>query len=339
MHSEAGSCYGVYGKSRAENFRCGWVMRAFENGRVWYILSRVEAMDIAAIVGFMSVVCHENKLQLSNMDKRKILVFIITSYGFSWLVWGRQALNYNFDFGWDISKWNHLIAGFGPLIGAVITTLIFEQWGGLKKYVRERLLTLPSAKWMAVGVGMPIIFFLIPYVFLGLFQNEWANLSDIGLNSKVPLTSTFLIWLMWCVFYGLGEEGGWRGFLFPELCKRYKARIATSYTAIIWAPWHLPLFFYDKDFQAMGVMGVVGWMVGLIFGSLLLGWLVKQSKWSLWAVVLWHGTFNLFTTSDLINPLYPGIMSGLVIVVALWIARKYGNDLASTTDGGAFFKP
>jgi hypothetical protein len=29
----------------------------------------------------------------------------------------------------------------------------------------------------------------------------------------------------------------------------------------------------------------------------------------------------------------PGIMSGLVIVVVLWIARKYGEDLAWSTGG------
>ena len=265
------------------------------------------------------------------MNKSKLITFILISYGFSWIVWGRQALNHNYDFGWHISKWNHLIAGLGPFIGAILTTLIFEKWTGLKKYIKEKLLTFPSAKWLFVGIGMPIVFFLIPYLFFGFFQNEWVELSDIGLNSKVPLTNTISIWLLWCFFYGLGEEGGWRGFLFPELCKRYKARIATLYTAIVWAPWHLPVFFYDKDFQAMGVFGIFGWVVGLVFGSLLLGWMLKQSKWSLWGVILWHGTFNLFTTSDLINPLYPGIMSGLVIVIVLWIARKYGENLEINT--------
>jgi len=261
------------------------------------------------------------------MNKNKILTFILISYGFSWLIWGRQALNQHFDLGWSISKWNHIVAGLGPFVGAILTTLIFEKWAGTNAYFKKKFFTFPSLKWILVGVGMPVVFFLIPYLFLGLIQNEWANLTIIGLNSKVPISNTIIIWLMWCFFYGIGEEGGWRGFLFPEFCKKYNARLATLYTALIWAPWHLPIFFYDKDFQAMGVMGIIGWLVGLIFGSLLLGWLVKQSKWSLWAVILWHGTFNLFTTSDLINPLYPGIMSGLVIVVVFWIARKFGKNL------------
>lgn len=113
----------------------------------------------------------------------------------------------------------------------------------------------------------------------------------------------------------------------PEFTKKYKARIFTSYTALIWAPWHLPVFFYDKDFIAMGIEGSICWVVGIIFGSLLLGWLAKRSSWNLWPVILWNGTFNLFTTSNKINPMYPALMSMMVIAAVLWIARKYGQDL------------
>jgi hypothetical protein len=77
----------------------------------------------------------------------------------------------------------------------------------------------------------------------------------------------------------------------------------------------------------MGWFGTIGWIVGLVFGSLLLGWLVKQSKFSLWPAILWHGTFNFFTTSDRINPLFPGLMSFMVIITVLWIARRYGENL------------
>ena len=175
---------------------------------------------------------------------------------------------------------------------------------------------------------MPILFFVLSYLFLGIFTGEWINLGEIGLNSKVPFTNIFSIWLLWCFFYGVGEESGWRGFLMPELTKKYKARISTLYTAFIWVPWHLPVFFYDKDFMAMGSVGAFGWIVGIIFGSFLLGWLAKQSNWNLWPVILWHGTFNLFTTSDRINPLFSGLISMMVIVFVLWIARKYDDNFS-----------
>lgn len=81
----------------------------------------------------------------------------------------------------------------------------------------------------------------------------------------------------------------------------------------------------------MGWFGTLGWVVGLVFGSLLVGWLVKQAKLSLWPVILWHGTFNFFTVSDRIDPLFPSMMSALVIVTVLWIARRYGEELNGST--------
>jgi membrane protease YdiL (CAAX protease family) len=263
----------------------------------------------------------------SQLNKKKLVVFVALAYGISWLIWMPQCLSSNFHLGWSVSKWNHLFGGLGPILSALITTLIFEKKKGVKNYFRTRFLRLPNWKWLIIGAGMPVFFFIIPMIFLGLVNGEWVKFSDIGLNSKVPVTNSLLIWLIWCFFYGVGEEGGWRGFLFPELTKKYKARIATLFTAFVWAPWHLPVFFYDKDLSNLGIFGFIGWITGLIFGSLLLGWLVKQSRWNLMPVILWHGTFNFFTTSDRISAVFPTAMIAMVIALVLWIARRYGPDL------------
>ncbi|MFB0565313.1 MAG: CPBP family intramembrane glutamic endopeptidase [Candidatus Aminicenantaceae bacterium] len=264
---------------------------------------------------------------LAYFNRKKIIIFIIFAYGISWLIWLPKAMNTTLNLGWNISDWNHIIGGLGPFTSAIITTYLFGRKEGVYKYFKEKLLRLPDTRWLLIGLLLPVAFFLIPVVVIGFVTGEWINFSTIGLNSKVPVTNVFLIWVLWCFFYGLGEEGGWRGFLMPEFTKIYNARISTLYTALIWAPWHLPVFFYDKDLSTMGIFGTFGWVVGLVFGSLLLGWLVKQSEWNLWPVILWHGTFNLFTTSDRIDPLYSSIMSMLVILIVFWITRKYGENL------------
>ena len=88
------------------------------------------------------------------MNRKKVITFILFSYGFSWLIWGRQALNHNLDLGWNISKWNHILGGMGPFIGAILTTLVFNKWEGIKHYIKEKLFTLPPFKWLAVGLGI-----------------------------------------------------------------------------------------------------------------------------------------------------------------------------------------
>lgn len=267
------------------------------------------------------------------MNKHKLMTFIAFTYGISWLIWLPNVLAGLFDVGWEVSNWLHIAGGLGPFLGAVITTAIFEKRAGVARYFRDKLFTPPSLRWTLVGVGMPILFFAVPALALGLFTGDWVELADLGLNSKLPFTNPLLIWLLWCIFYGIGEEGGWRGLLFPELIKTYPARISTLYVALVWAPWHLPVFLYDKDLGSMGFFGTIGWAVGLLFGSLLLGWLVKRARFNLWPVILWHGTFNFFTVSDRINPLYPGLMSALVIGVSLWIARRTGEQLDESLVG------
>jgi membrane protease YdiL (CAAX protease family) len=262
------------------------------------------------------------------MNKKKIITFLLITFGISWTIWLPNVLGHQLKPGWQPSDWLHLSGGLGPFLGAIITTFLFDKKQGVKQYLKTKLFILPDTRWLLIGVGMPLVFFLLPFLFLGMVRKDWIDPSQLGLNAKIPFTNPLVIWLTWCLFYGVGEEGGWRGFLFPEITKKFKARISTLYVALIWATWHLPIFFYDKDFMGMGVGGTIGWLVGLIFGSLLLGWLVKQAHGILLPVILWHGTFNFFTSGDKIDDAYPAVMSTLTIIVAVWIAMRYGDDLS-----------
>ena len=81
----------------------------------------------------------------------------------------------------------------------------------------------------------------------------------------------------------------------------------------------------------MGLGGTIGWLFGLILGSLLLGWLVKQAQWNLLPVILWHGTFNFFTAGDRIDAMYPAIISTLVMIFAVCIAIMYDKNFVRST--------
>jgi membrane protease YdiL (CAAX protease family) len=264
---------------------------------------------------------------------KRIITFVLLAYSISWTIWLPNLIAHNFAVSWESSRWLQISGGLGPFLAALITTAIYGGKTGLVAYFKDKFLTFPGWKWILVGLGLPVLFFLVAALLLGLFSGNWVNLADLGLNSKLPTANLLVIWMTWCFFYGLGEEGGWRGFLFPEFIKNHKARISTLYVAAIWAPWHLPLFFYDKDFSTMGWFGSLGWLVSLVFGSFLMGWLVKSARFNLWPVILWHGTFNFFTASDQIDPLLPGLISAQVILFVLWLARRYDKNLELTPAG------
>lgn len=260
------------------------------------------------------------------MNKKKMLTYILLTYGISWLIWLPNVLSKQFNVPWGHSNLLHILGGLGPFLGAVIATYVFDNSEGLKNFFRQKY-SFPSLKWLFIGIGTPVLFALIAYFLLGIFTGNWINLSDIGLNSKIPTENPIIVWIIWIVFYGFGEKSGWRGLLLPELSRKNNTLASAIVVSIVWATWHLPVFFYDKDFMALGIGGTIGWVIGLMFGSVLLSWLAKHSKWILWPVILWHGTFNLFTASDGIDSVFPALVSTLVMINVIWIVVKYGKTL------------
>jgi membrane protease YdiL (CAAX protease family) len=96
---------------------------------------------------------------------------------------------------------------------------------------------------------------------------------------------------LWILTFGIGEETGWRGFALPRLQKGRSALSATVILWLVWAFWHLPLFFYSYPLPVLP-----GFLIGLLAGSITFTWLYNSTRGSVLMTALWHGAFN-FTTA------------------------------------------
>jgi membrane protease YdiL (CAAX protease family) len=91
----------------------------------------------------------------------------------------------------------------------------------------------------------------------------------------------------------LGEEIGWRGFLTPELAKRFSFTATSVLSGLIWALWHVPIIVfagYNAGTGWYGLAVVSANMIGLCF---VLTWLRLKSG-SLWTAVILHAASNQF---------------------------------------------
>lgn len=91
----------------------------------------------------------------------------------------------------------------------------------------------------------------------------------------------------------LGEEIGWRGFLVPELAKRFSFTTTSVLSGAIWALWHVPIIVfagYNAGTGWFGLAIVSANMIGLCF---VLTWLRLKSG-SLWTGVILHASNNHF---------------------------------------------
>jgi len=59
----------------------------------------------------------------------------------------------------------------------------------------------------------------------------------------------FIVYLYIFIFTALGEEIGWRSFALPKLQKIFTPFATSLILGLIWAVWHLPLFWIANTIQ------------------------------------------------------------------------------------------
>ncbi len=161
--------------------------------------------------------------------------------------------------------------------------------------VRERMASL-LPRGRSLGWGLAALFFYPTLILLA-----WGLAALLGLGVEFPglwgrsiqetLPLYALIFTLTALAQGGNEEPGWRGFLQPELEKRFSPLAAALWVSVAWSLWHLPLYlngFYAQDL----VGGMLGGFIFRILLSIFLAWAYRRSGGSLLAMILLHTSFN-----------------------------------------------
>ena len=155
----------------------------------------------------------------------------------------------------------------------------------------------------------------------------WPAPSLFGITDKLPGLAWPIVAAVWVLTFGLGEESGWRGWLLPTLSRRMSVFWAALVVAGVWIVWHVPAFFFNPTYMAMGP-GVIGWILALVCGSYLLAWMTMGARGSILPVLLWHAGFDLLTAADQSSGVIASTISALVMVQGvvcagiLWRRRR-----------------
>jgi CAAX protease family protein len=125
-----------------------------------------------------------------------------------------------------------------------------------------------------------------------------------------------------------GEEIGWRGYALPRLAARFGLGRASVLLGVIWACWHLPLFFIagpDTTGQSFPL-----YLLQVTALSVAMGWLYGHTHGSLLLVMLLHAAVN--NTKDIVPSAVPGAADPFALststvawltVALLWICAAY----------------
>ena len=229
---------------------------------------------------------------------KQLLIYFGLAYLISWTIW---LPLYGGIFGLThlpALPFQHALGGLGPLISSFLTTWIFLKKEGVKNLL-SKCLQLKPLIYLAVALFSPFILAFIALLMGYFIDKTPIDLSGLLRTKEFPQFNLLIFFMYNLIFFGFGEEVGWRGFALPRLQNKFNALTASLTLTVFWALWHIPLFFYRPGYTSMGFAGIMGWVFSLLTGSILLTWLYNSSKASILICAVFHSTIDIAFTADI----------------------------------------
>jgi membrane protease YdiL (CAAX protease family) len=198
-----------------------------------------------------------------------LVVFFGLAYAWAWLIYVPIVLLHA-PLHWTV------LGTFGPTLAAVATHRLAT--GGYRPF---RLWSTVSRTLAGIGLGVALI--LLAYVVLP----GMATADPTRLNWSI-LTSTAVYNYSTLLGGPVGEEPGWRGYALPRLEAALGPVRGTLVLAVLWAGWHLPLFWYP------GWTSAPFWiyLLMLIGLAVIFSFAVNLSRFCVITAIVMHAAFN-----------------------------------------------
>lgn len=151
--------------------------------------------------------------------------------------------------------------------------------------------------------------------------------SEVAATTYAPFMSALVT---------IGEETGWRGFMYPYLKEHFGKTKGRIIGGFIWGAWHWPVMLvcgyeYGKNYIGAPVLGLIVFCVFTIIAGILLDYVYEKSG-TIWMAALLHGAINannvfFYTTKEeyshlsILGPTLIGIISGIpLLVIGIYIS-------------------
>lgn len=245
---------------------------------------------------------------------RQLIWFFVLAYAISWVIWSPlwlPALGVN---GLPVLPFNHALGGLGPLLAAVICTAAFGGKEGLRK-LGSNVFTVRGPGYLLVALLAPFILAAFSIALCAALHGTALDLRGLARNMEFPHWSLAGLFAYNLVFFGFGEEVGWRGFALPRFQRTHNALWSSLLLTLFWAAWHAPLFLYRPGYSTMDATGAFGWLASLLTGSVLLTWFFNSTRGSVLAAALFHATVDIPFTADLPDARAVGYLG---MFITLW---------------------
>ena len=212
---------------------------------------------------------------------------------------------------------------FAPAFVALALTAQRERSAGVLALLRRLVEWRVGARWYLFAFGYMAAIKLTVAVIHRVAVGAWPRFGDEPWFLMIAATIGSVV-----LGGQTGEEIGWRGYALPRLAARFGFAGASVILGVIWACWHLPLFFFpgaDTNGQSFPL-----YVIQVTAISVAIAWLYVNAKGSLLLTMLLHSAIN--NTKDIVPSAVPGATNpwafstspvSWLTVVLLWLFGAY----------------
>jgi membrane protease YdiL (CAAX protease family) len=257
-------------------------------------------------------------------------VFFVVTYAITWGFWlSAIALGVSFDTALGVVL---LLVGLaGPAAAGIgFTYLVYDNRGRTDFWNRLIQVRRIGLRWffviLLIPVGVTIVAAIADSLLGGPGVVFGEALQQVGETPLGILPALFISTLP-----PLLEELGWRGYALDRLQMDRSALGAGILLGLVWAAWHLPLFFIRGSFhyEVVGFLTVGFWLfnIGVVALSVVFTWVYNHTARSILGIIVLHGWVNF--VSDTIEVAdqfyYPVWVLLAVLLVIRWGAKTLTN--------------
>jgi uncharacterized protein len=280
-------------------------------------------------MAYAGIAAGRQSLRELNRMTRALLKFFLLTYAAAWICWtaslamSRGSPPRNPALALLTAAVFHL-GVFAPALVALALTERDKEAGGraatqalLQRIFKWRV----GARWYVFAVGYIAAVKLLVAAVHRATSGAWPRFGEEPwyLMAAAIMVST---WVQ------AGEEIGWRGYALPRLSARFGLAPASVVLGILWASWHLPLFFFPGS-DILGQSFPL-YLLQVTALSVAMAWLYWRTHGSLLLTMLMHASVN--NTKDIVPSAVPAATNSFALstslvawltVAFLWIAAAY----------------
>lgn len=216
------------------------------------------------------------------MKRHPLVLFFVLAFALPWIVWGTNVAEAAGWIGWHIPS--ALAFWIGLPVATFGTAALAGGWPAVRDVLLRMIRWRVAPRWYAFAVlTVPVI--AAAAVLIGAVVGAPANAeaaSALGIAGALA----FNAW-MWL----LTEEPAWRGFALPRLEQRMRPLSAALLLGVLWAVWHLPLWFVPGSFQSS--LPFAGFLLSTVATSVLITWVFDRARGSVLIAALFHAVADV----------------------------------------------